>query len=189
MQWHGFKIHVVILSLIIGLAVFLGSQWLYDKLSYLDPLTCTLEELESVKSYSIKDDDDVLLVEIELDNPVNIMDEYNKVEKMIHGIVNKRAFRIQLVDNRNDILKDVYYDNQFVIYEAISRGNFREMADAIHQSVSDLGGSAKVYVDSRHIYVHMEHQGYHLYEVISRTENKVPGMQFLATGGGDSADD
>lgn len=182
MQWHGLRIPIVLMALAMGLMVLLGGQWAYNKYSFQDPLEQKLGELDSVAEYSLNDDGEVLVIKLKLNNPDNLMEEYQKIDYLVRRIVNKGAFRIELVDNRDKALKDAYYKSQFAIQEAIVRGNYRQMAVIVHESAQAVGADARVYVGSRNIYLQMEHGDHYLYEVISR--ETVPGVSSPVTGGG-----
>jgi len=183
MQWHGLKIPIVLLALVMGLTVLLGGQWAYNKYSFQEPLDRELGTLDSVADYSVNDDGKVLVVQLELNSPSNFMEEYQMIDNLIRRVVNKRAFRIELTDNRDSALEKAFYNSQFVIQEAIVRGNFRQMAAVVHESAEAVGGNAEVYVGPRNIYLHMKHGDHHLYEVISR--EMVPGVSSPVIGGGD----
>lgn len=183
MQWHGFRIPIVLLALIVGLTVLLGGQWAYNKYNYQKPLEQALEEVDTVADYSINEDDGVLVIKLKLSNPDNLMEEYQKISNIVRRIVNERAFRIDLIDNPDSALQEAYYNSQFVIHEAIIRGNFREMADVVHNSAEAVRGRAKIYVGSRNIYLQMEHGNHYLYKVISRNDRN-PGMYSVTAGEG-----
>ncbi len=182
MQWNGFKIPIVLLALLIGLTVLLGGQWAYNKYSFQDPLEQVLGEQTVVSDFSVNDDGEVLVVKLKLDKTTNLMEDYQEIDKLIRKIVNKRAFRIELVDDPNDILLNAYYNSQFAIHEAIIKGNFRQMASVVHESAIEAGGSAKIYIGSQKIYLQMTHGDHYLYRVISRED--VPGISLPVTGGG-----
>jgi hypothetical protein len=184
MQWNGFKVPIVLLTLAVGLTVLLGAQWAYNKYSFQDPLVQALGEETCISDFSVNDDGEVLVIKIELDESGNLMEDYQKIDKLIQKIMNNRAYHIELVDNPDDSLLQAYYNSQFVIHEAIVRGNFRQMAEIVHESAEDVGGSAKVYVGPRNIYLQMTHENHNLFRVISRDD--VPGVSSPEAGGGEN---
>ncbi|MCF8011967.1 MAG: hypothetical protein K9L17_12020 [Clostridiales bacterium] len=169
MQWRGIKIHVILAAMVIGLGLFIGGQWVYNKVNYQEPLEKALDNVECVSDYSINNRNDKIIIDVHLDQPENLMDKYNEINKVVKFIVNNRTFEINIEDTPDSTLKQAYYRSQFIIHEAIVHGNFTKMADAVHDISKDLGISAKINVGPQNIYFQMEHENSHFYKIITRS--------------------
>lgn len=189
MQWHGFRIPIILLALVLGLSAFLGAQWLYNKYNYLQPLEDFLVSSPAVQTYEIEESGKVLTLTVELHETSNLAIDYRELQREVSAVLGKRPFVIQLADSRDQVLRQVFYDSQFSIYEALARGNFREMADYVKASATEVGAKATIYLDQDYIYVHMEHNGRQLTEVIPRPEGGFTNTAHLSlTGGGNKLD-
>lgn len=172
MQWHGFRIPIILLALVLGLAAFLGVQWLYNKYNYLQPLEDFLTSSPAVQTFEIEESGKVLTLTVELHETSNLANDYRELQREVGTVLGQRLFIIQLTDSRDQTLQEVFYDSQFAIYEALTRGNYREMAEHVKASASNVGAKATILLDQDYIYVHMEHKGRQLTEVIPRPSGR-----------------
>lgn len=163
------RITIVIVALAVGLAVLLGGQWAYNKFIYHDPLDQVLEETGLVEDYSVDYDGDVLVVRVKLNPADNFMEKYQELDNTVCRVMNQRGYRIEIVDNPDHELEKAYYNSQFVIYEAITKGNFREMANIVHDNAGKVGGRARIYVGPHNVYLQMDRGECHLFKVIPRS--------------------
>lgn len=168
MKWHGFRIPVVVLALILGLAAFFGAQQLYNKYNYHQPVARALESNSSVESFEVDESQPVLQVKVRLKNVGNIMETYNKLEQDLKNILKRRQFDLKIIDTRDEELKRAFYYSQFAIYEAVLRGNYRDMADYIEKQAAVAKAEAAIFMDDKRIYLQMKRDGHYLYEIVSR---------------------
>lgn len=169
MQWHGIKIHVVVLSVVAALAAFLGTQWLYNSLNFREPLKKELEANSQVLDYRIEETETgSYLVYVSIGKTRNLMTSYRQVYEAVEQVMGNRRFDIELTDNRNELLTGVYDRGQFAIHEALVQGNFREMAASLNQEARQAGAGSDVFIDGRNIYWQMSHGDSYLYAVIPR---------------------
>lgn len=176
MQWKGIKIPIVILALVVGLASFLGVQWLYNRYNYERPLAKLLGENKEVVNYQLHDQGTQLEVQIKLDKVDNLQKEYADLHQSLQKIVGKRDFKIVLEDQRDETLNSIYYRTRLASYEALERGNFLEMEAYISNLAADEGAQAKVWIDQDRLYIQLAHGDSYLYEIIPRT--KMTGMLY-----------
>ena len=174
MKLHGLRIPVVFLGLVLGLCLFLGCQWLYQKYNYQQPLNASLSENKSVLSYKIDDKQEQLQIELRMSTP-NLMEDYKKLYSKVATIMGNKPFVLKLTDDRDDKLAEAYYNSQYAIYQAISRGTYQEMAAVIRKESHALGAESKVFIDRDNIYVQMKNDKHELNEIIPRNS-----LQFLS---------
>ncbi|HAG09588.1 MAG TPA: hypothetical protein DCK87_08535 [Desulfotomaculum sp.] len=173
MTWHGFRVPVVILAVVLALGLFLGSRWIYYKYSYNEPLNQALKTNEDVESFSIDRRKPVIRITVKLGEVEDIKHTYQSLQNSIQDILGPKPFQIDLQDNRDASLKKIFYDSQFAIYEAIMQGNFREMAESIEREASLQKSQATIFIDQNYIYLQIRHGNHHLYEVIPREQEQI----------------
>ncbi|MEW6424955.1 MAG: hypothetical protein AB1523_09475 [Bacillota bacterium] len=173
MQWHGLRIHIILLALVIGLGLFFGFRWLYNRFSLEEPLADALQASRAVQSFEIEKGRPVTRIVIRLAPTGNLKETYHNLYRQIQAVLGKQQFEIKLLDQRNDKLALVFYYSQFAIYEAIKRGNYREMIKFIEDEAAKAGATATVFLDQENIYVQLQDNGHYLYEIIPRRD---PGL-------------
>lgn len=174
MQWNGLRVPVVVLALVVGLAAFLGAQWLYNRYNYERPLAKLLAENKDVASFNIKDQVPVLELEVKLGMVDNLQETYSSLHRSVQGIVGRRSFKIILKDDRDATLEGIYYHTRLAAFEAIEKGNFLEMEDYISRRAAREGAGARVLLDQDRLYIQIVHGRHYLYEIIPR--NRLAGV-------------
>lgn len=187
MQWQGLKIQVIILSLLAGVAIIFGIQWLYQKYSFQEPLYVVLSKNKAVESFQINKDGRTMLIGVTLNYNADIMQDYKEIKKDINRAAGGRQFILSLEDNRDDALKKVWYKSQYAIYQALAQGSYQEMAEVINREARSADAEAYIYIDQDNIYIRLKHQGKTLDEVISRNAGQVPSNARVSAGGGGSS--
>lgn len=177
MHWQDIKVHVVVISLVIGLAAFLSVQWLYNSLNFQQPLEKKLDNSKFIESYRIERSSNEYKIIISCRETDNLMQTYQEMYGEVAKTMNEHPFVIELVDQRNDRLVDVFNQGQFAIQEAMFRGNFREMADSLNQYARSGVVESSVYIDEENIYWQMRDGNNYLYEVTSRKVFDETGLE------------
>lgn len=171
MQWYGFRVHVVLLALFLGLVALMGAQRLYELYNYKSPLVEVLDKNKALASYQIKESrGGTILIELQFKEDVNLMKSYRDVNRAVKDILGDRPYELQLIDTRDEQLERAYFSSQFAIQEAMAKGNFRDMAEVVYREARSIGGEAQIYIDQQYIYVQMNKDGRYLHEVIERTD-------------------
>ncbi len=168
MRWQGIKVHVVAASMLVALTSFLGVQWLYNSLNFQQPLKKEMDSNKQITDYQIKEDDNEYTIVITLCETDDLRETYCLINNQVQDIMGKRPFVVKLTDRRNDLLNDIYNEGQFAVYEAMVKGNFRDMSNSMNQYAHANGVESKVYIDSDNIYWQMRDGAYFLYAVIPR---------------------
>ncbi|GBF32691.1 hypothetical protein DCCM_0887 [Desulfocucumis palustris] len=178
MQWNGFRVHIVIISVILGLLVFAGGHWLYEKYNYDEPLDKILSSNKAVESYKLSDKDQPVTVRIKLKNVDNLGKTYHELDNSLKEVLGEKEYKIELLDNRDKQLEDIFYHSQFAVYEAMARGNYREMEQYVSRQAAASGAQASVFMDREAVYLQIKHGDYYLYEIIpvNSPENQYPGL-------------
>ncbi len=169
MQLQGIRVPVVALSLAFGLFLFFGLERLYLFTQVDQPLAHFLHERSDVRSFSVSDQGNRILVKIALGPVGNLRETYVSLEKGMAGIFGQRPFAIEITDNRTERLVQDFYSIHYILQEGLATGRFTEM----EQKVSEVAGrnglsQAAVYVDTRYLYVQLRRGDHYLYELVPR---------------------
>lgn len=184
MQWHGFKIPVIVLSLLAGIAFIFGVQWLYQKYNFQEPLNAALQKNKAVESFQVVNQGRTLEVSFSVSYNESLKKTYYEVRQEISSAMGKRQFNLVLVDNRNENLERVWYNSQYAVYQAIAQGSYQEMADVVNREASVANAEAEIHVDQENIYIRLKQQGHTLDEVIPRGAGQIHGKIQASTAGG-----
>lgn len=175
MQWKGLKIHLIIFSLLAGIALIFGAQYFYQKYSTQGPLNAVLSSSQSVESYQLSSENSQLRVSIKIRYDANLMQAYKEVQKDLARVMGRKSYNMVLYDSRDEVLEQVWYQSQYAIYQAQSQGSLQEMADVVNREAQARGAEAKIYIDQENIYLRLQHQGHTLDEVIPRVAGQGAG--------------
>lgn len=176
MMWYGFRVKLVLISLVIGLVCFFGGQWLYDKYGYQQSLQQALTRQPQVAGFETEDKNGKLMVTIHLRSTGNLMKTYQQLRGAVAEALVNRPFVLQLADKRDRNLEEVFYHSQFAIYQALAQGSFKEMETEIKSNASRSGTEARIYLDNENIYLTLTRGNRFMATVISRNPSpKIAG--------------
>lgn len=183
MQWQGLKLPVIFLAFICGLAIAFGGQWLFKEYSYQQPLQKILVNNKQIKSYHIDDQGAVTNIKLQLtDNTADLRETYRQVNQSIGRVLGNHPYHLELANNPDAGLKQLYYNSQYAIYQAQAAGTFPEMDQVIQAQAKKFGVQAKVFVDMDNIYIQLQKpDGHYYYQIIPRNN---PVSNGLALRGG-----
>lgn len=169
MQIKGFRVYVVAVAMAVTLAVLLALQFIYQKFDVEQPLFKLYSRTKLVeKAPVIQQKGGTVLVTLDVKKTENLKKAYQDLVSYTEQVMGNTRFSIELRDNRTKELEDAYYQSQFIIYEAISKGDFSRMADVIRQNAGKAGAEAKVFIDNDNIYVEFLKGNNYLYEIVPR---------------------
>ncbi|MFX4260833.1 hypothetical protein ACOBQJ_01405 [Pelotomaculum propionicicum] len=184
MQWKGLKLHVIIFSLLIGIALIFGAQWMYQKYNINGPINKVLSANQAVKSYQVSSEGGTLLVSVHINSEADLMVPYQEIRKDLEQVMGGKSFIFILSDDRDGTLEQVWYRCQYAVYQAQVQGSFVEMAEVINREALAGGSEANINIDQEYIYLRLRHQNHTLDEVIPRGAYHVAGNNWPAAGGG-----
>lgn len=185
MKWQGLNIPIIIVSLLAGVALFFAGQWLYQKYSFNEPLNAALSSNQSIESFSVSSEGNVLQVDVSLKYDADMMLSYKELRKELANSMGKKNYQLNLGDSRDDVLRQVWYNSHYAVYQAAFQGNFQDMAAAVNRESRASGVDAIINIDQENIYLRLKHQGHTLDQVISLNMNQNNGIgQAPAAGGG-----
>jgi hypothetical protein len=184
MQWRGLKIPIIVASMLAGIALIFALQWAHQKYTLQEPLNAALHGNSAVESYQISNEGRGLKVTVAFKYDADIREAYLSTRRDIARVLGRKPCVLVLQDSRDDALSNVWYESQFAVYQALARGDYRDMAAAVEKNAGAAGAEARIYVDHENLYVRLKHQGHTLDQVLSRASGPVSSGAPVSTGGG-----
>lgn len=168
MQIKGLKIYAVIAAMAVTLAVLLTIQFIYQKYNVEQPLFKLYSQTKLVQGVKLEQNENKVKVILDVKKTDNLQQAYRELKGYTGQIMDGAEFTVELKDNRTKTLEDTYYQSQFVIYEALAKGDFTKMADVIQRNAEKAGAEARVFIDNDNIYIALFKGKNYLYEIIPR---------------------
>lgn len=168
MKFKGIRIYIVLASIAATLAVLLTIQFIHQKYNIEKPLFKLYSQTKLVKGVKIQEKEKTVKVILEVEKTENLRNAYRELTSYTEQVMGNTEFDIELRDNRTRELEEAYYQSQFVIYEALAKGDFTKMADVIRLNAEKVGAQARVFIDRDYIYVQFVKGKHYLYEIVPR---------------------
>lgn len=156
-------------ALAVTVVVLVAGQLAWHKYAVAKPLDAGLRDIPGVTAASweeAKNGD--IAINVTLGGVDNLAATYSNIETTAKNILGRRPSRITIADTRTPELEGLYYFLHYHIQEAIATGNYAAMAGHIHTQSAARGAQAKVYVDTRAVYLQLAKDGASLYAVVPR---------------------
>lgn len=183
MKMAGIKVHLVIIFLLLTLVILVVGNMLYQKYYLTEPLFKLYQKTKVVQDYHVDGQGRVKKVLVEMKKTNNLQKSYNELLAGTAQVLGNSEITLELKDRRNDKLEKIYYDSQLIIYEALLKGNFTNMAEAIKKQAKAAGAEAQISIDKNNIYLQLVQGDNYLYEIIPR--NTTDDKSFLNQRGSD----
>lgn len=164
-----FRWEYVVLAAVLTLAVLSLAYYSYESIGVRRPLERALLTDPDVSAVKVVKDGDVQVLEIALAKVSDLSVTYGRLHAVVKDRMGRTAFKVQLKDQRDPFLQDVYQSIHYYLEEASVRGNFGAMIEACSTALAEAGVSDyKITVDQQHIYVQMARGQSYLYQVLDR---------------------
>lgn len=167
-QWKGLRMHIVLLSAVLGFLLLWGGRLSYWRLGYEKPLTKVLEQRQDIVRYALQQQRNQLVVEVLPRRLYDLPRFYNSLQRDIQKTVGEKPFRLMLQDRRDAVLQELWPAARLAMGEAVQRGNYVEMADLIQRQAAARGARAVLFIDDQRLYLQMYHQDAYLYDIVPR---------------------
>jgi len=142
------------------LSLLIGTQLLVKNYYMADRLEDKLINVNGVKKVLINNGK----IELTLGRVDNIKTVYEDAEKQLDS----KDFQIMLLDHPSKQLVEIADESEVALQEAMIRGNFTEMVEFINKLAAKSGVNARVFVDSKRIYLQLKSGDNSLYRVLDR---------------------
>ena len=138
---------------------------------------------QAIESYRLNNEGGTLLISVKIKNDAGLMVPYQEIRKKLEQVMGRRGYVLELDDQRDDMLDQVWYKSQYAVYQAQVRGSFIEMAEIINREASMNGVEADITIDQECIYLRLRHEDCTLDEIIPRGAGGYTGDNMLVAGG------
>jgi hypothetical protein len=157
----------VIFIAILSLSLLFGVFQLYQRFNLVNPLKSDLETLKYVKSVDVVPGNPAV-VKVELNNQVtDLQSSYGQIASKVTSVAG--GGQIILLDNRDDMLQNLYENITMRLLEGSAKGNYTEMIAAATNLASKAGVQAKITMDNHNYYIQLSKGGRYLYQVMPYT--------------------
>ncbi|MDI3309993.1 MAG: hypothetical protein QJR05_00960 [Thermoanaerobacterium sp.] len=160
------KWQVVIVTVTLVLGVLLGGFNLYQNRILPEKISNDIKSSNNVQSADVSIGNSGYTANIKLKKVDNLMTAYKDIEKIVEKYPVK--VDIKIVDNPNDKLNNLFYEDQFAIYQAIQNGDYIDMSKIIDKNGIEKGAKTNVYIDGSNIYLSIYDGQNYLYKIIPR---------------------
>jgi len=164
------RVYVVLAAIMVTLVVLLTFQFVYQKYNIEQPLFKMYSQTKLVSDVKVEENGSMINVILEVKKTENLRDTYRELTGYTEQVVGSDNYKMTLTDKRTKALEEVYYESQFIIYEAMAKGDYTRMADIIRQNAAKAGAEARVFIDHDYIYIQLTKDKDYLYEIVSRQE-------------------
>lgn len=182
MRWHGVKIEVVAVALVVALSAFWGTQWLYHNLNLQKPLREKLEHNQLVAHYEIEKSNNNYNITVTPRQTDNLMVAYHQLYNDLEQVMGNKIFTIQINNQHHDQLDRIYHRGQFAIYEALATGNFTRMEETLHGYARGAGVDSQVFMDDQNIYWQLSVGSDFRYDVVGKNKDSSQAPLNVAKG-------
>lgn len=169
------------LVLVLSLIALFGGQLLWNKYVVADPINKKFQSITGVEAVTVgqlneqgKNNENVKIY-LKLSKVSNLQYLYNEISNGLKQVDGGKKYDIVIQDTRTLALEQFYYTIHYYIQEAIFTGNFATMAERVNAKAASDNVDAKVYVDTKNLYVTMIQGTAEMYVVISRDSSSRGG--------------
>ena len=143
------KPKIILITIALCTGLLFSGYYAYNVLLVDNPLVNRIEAYEEVKSVVLAKDSQTL--QITLNNKSSLPLLYERLSNEIKNT----SYKLEISHEPSAKLIDFYYRSQFIIQEALVKGNYEEMRQLIEQMGYKNGIDTRLYIDHDNIYVYL----------------------------------
>lgn len=172
MQLLGLDIRRILIVFIITILVLYGGKAASYSLQVRRPLHEFFTQQAEVMDYTVWQNANGLCVRVALDDVQDIQSQYAQLRAGILEATGRTPAVLSVTDRRDHGLEETFRSMRIHIEEALVRGSFYAMSQAIDEEAKEAGLDRwSVGVDSGYVYVQLHKGESYLYEIIPRGTN------------------
>ncbi len=171
--WHtvsNFRVHVIIISALLCLAIFWAGSSLYEAHGTEEPLRELLSGHPAVREVDVRRAE-VWEVQVQLHRTDDLRATYQDLIGTVEEVVPPDQYRLSITNDASGELLVWWDELSLYVYEAASNATFTQMRDRVSAAA---GGDVNVslQVDAERIYLHLRDGDDDLYRVIERIDRE-----------------
>jgi len=164
-----FKVVLSLITLILALAAFFGSYYLYKLYTIEKPIKEQLVLLESVDKVDMTKNDKQYQIEVKVNKVSNIQQEYRKIEKIIKSQLDSSQYSLVIKDNRDQQLQNVFTGIQPAVYEALAHNRYVWLKEELTRELTKQECNFNIFIDDHYLYLQIIQNDNYMYAVLNRT--------------------
>jgi len=172
LQLLGLDIKRILIVFIITVLILYGGKAASYSLQVRRPLHQFFTQQAEVMDYTVWQSASGLCVSVALDDVQDIQSQYAQLWAGILEATGRTPAALNVTDRRDHGLEETFRSMRIHIEEALVRGSFYVMSQAIDEEAKEAGLDRwSVGVDSGYVYVQLHKGESYLYEIIPRGTN------------------
>lgn len=175
MKVKGLKVIVIVIAVVVTLALLFGIKFVNERFNIEKPLFKLYSETELVLKPSLERQGEITTISLTLKKTDNLFQAYRQINRETEKVLGDSKFEFKIEDNRSQALEDAFRSSQFVVYEALAKGNYTLIPAEVKKHAEAIGADARVYIDQENIYISLYKGDKYLYEVIPRKNPQLTG--------------
>lgn len=159
---------LVLVSFFLTLGLLLGGNYLYNLQQFNRPLENSYTEHPDILSYTIKNEKELVHIEIELKRVTNLDKTHLDIVQSTRAILGHSNFSLSIVDNSSEKLDRAWSKINFHIEKAVSDGDYPAAAVAIEDIASEHDIEVSFSVTPDYVYLAAYDEDHYLYKIRER---------------------
>ena len=159
------RIVPVLVAMSLTVSLLFGGWELYRNFGLVRPLEQQLMADKAVTQVESVVNGSERAIKIHLKPVDDLQATYDGLEEVVTEQIGSNV-KIDLVDQREESLKQAFRSVQPVLYSGIAKGDFTDMITQTEQELQKQGYQAKVSMNDHNIFVQIEKDGKYLYQVL-----------------------
>jgi len=163
-----FRVVIALLTVALTVAILFGGYSAYNVYGIEKPVKNQLSSLEPVSEVVITKENQIYDIRVKLSMVDNLQSAYNHIEKTLKQRFAADEYHLQIIDNRNEKLEQLYSDLQPAMQQAAAQSEFVWLNDQLTEKCSQMELKHELGVDEEKIYIQVQDADHYLYEIIAR---------------------
>ena len=172
MEIKGIKINIVILVIVGILILYFGVQHYNNIYRIEQPLENKLTDLNGIEKVNSFSENDKLIIELKFNTDTDIYNTYLQSKQITEDMLENKQYEININNQSNKNLDQIYHDIHFHLYEGAVTGNFTNMKYEIDDIMIEHDFQRyNIYMDNNYIYMELIEKDKYYFKIISYQEN------------------
>jgi hypothetical protein len=175
---------VVVLTMAVALTALFGGGFVLKSRTVEEPLKAVYTSAPSVeKAPDLVKDGNGYTITVTLKDVPDFAAAYTALNQQTKQILKDLPYTIKIEDHHTAALDELNRRVSLYVQEGIATGQFATMADRVEQEAVKAGMTARVGVDTDHVYVQLKANDGYLYSVVPRPGRSTPATSSATAGG------
>jgi len=173
MKKDGFRIAIAILSVVLTVTILFGGYSAYKVYAIEKPVKSQLSSLQPITEVSMARENKTYEINVKLKSVDNLQSAYSNVERVLNQRFPENAYDLQVIDNSNEKLDDLYSELQPAVQQAAAQSEFVWLDEQLSEKCSQVELKYELWVDEKKIYIQIHDEDHYLYRIINRSDINV----------------